>query len=410
MSTHILERLSSSAAAKPGAASWAYVGEGGERDLRVDFLRGVAMWFLLTVHMSFFSAYNFLAWERVGTVSSAESFVILSGFVLGVVSRRRCTQEGLPAASWKLLERSAQLYRVNLAVILVVALVALVPFWDARSITTFEVWGTQTVYQGYPPTSASLKQWVGRLVLLRMGPHQIQILGLYACLLALGPAALYLLSRQRTSWLLGLSWMMYFFQWINPTLITGAQFEYGFPLLTWQLIFFHGLAAGYHRQALLEFYARYRKPILAAALLIASVMFFFAQNNPNPFIPLYARLTLIPQELFLKIYSAYCTKSQLGLLRVLDNVALLILAAEVLTRAWVPLKRAFGWFFIPLGQASLYVFVVHVFVTLAVANVIPFGFSRESWPLLGTTLLHTAAFAVLWLMVRHKVLFRWIPR
>lgn len=410
MSTHALERALPARPDTPERHSWAYVGERSERDLRVDFMRGVAMWSLLTVHMAFYSAFNLLAWERIGPTSSAGPFVILSGFVLGGVSRRRLTQEGFQAAAWKLWERAGQLYRVNVAVILVVGLVAQVPFWDARSITTFEDWGSGAVYSAYPPATATLKQWLGRMVLLRMGPHQIQVLGLYACLLVLAPAALYLLAQGRTRWLLGISWMVYLSQWSAPVMPTGAQFEYGFPVLTWQVIFFHGLAAGFHREALLAFYARHRAPLLGAALLVAGALCFFVQNNPNPFVPPYARLSLIPPERFFALYTQLCGKNDLGPLRILDNAALLVVGGELLTWAWVPLRKAFGWFFIPLGQATLYVFVVHVFVVMAVANIIPFGFSKESWPLLRTTLCHAGAFAVLWLMVRHQVLFRWIPR
>jgi hypothetical protein len=90
----------------PARTGWAYTGGASERDLRVDFLRGVAMCSVVIVHVEIFSAFSFLAWERVGCVSSAVFFVILSGFVLGEVSRRRV--EHLIAANLFPFGRSPQ--------------------------------------------------------------------------------------------------------------------------------------------------------------------------------------------------------------------------------------------------------------------------------------------------------------
>jgi hypothetical protein len=67
------------------------------------------------------------------------------------------------------------------------------------------------------------------------------------------------------------------------------------------------------------------------------------------------------------------------------------------------------WHFIPIGQASLYVFVVHVFFIALVSDVLPFGFPLGNPHIWLNTLGHTFALASLWLMVRYQVLFRWIP-
>ncbi|WP_224249652.1 OpgC domain-containing protein [Hyalangium gracile] len=395
--------------APPPRASWAYVAEPGERDSRVDFLRGVAMVSVVIVHVEFFSLFNFVAWERVGGVSSAEFFVVLSGFVLGEVSRRRVAREGLGGACWKLWERAAQLYGVLLGVALLGALVASMPYWDSSALTTFVDRGSGTVYPLYPGTGASLQQWVGRWLLLRMGPYQVQILGLYAALFLVAPAALYLLSAGRTRWLLVLSWVGYCSRWVVPSKPTGALFEHAFPLLTWQLLFCHGLAAGYHRQKLLALYARYRTPVLGAAVLLGAAFFFFAQNNPNPLVPEYARLSLIPRGSFYRLYWQFFSKSELGLLRILNVAVLLVLGGELLTRAWGPLRAALGGFFIPLGQASLYVFALHVPVVFIVSNLIPFGYAASGGALLLNTLGHLGCLAVLWLLVRYRFLYRWIP-
>ncbi|WP_224365511.1 OpgC domain-containing protein [Hyalangium versicolor] len=389
--------------------SWAYVGDASERDLRVDFMRGLATVSVVIVHVEFFSLFNFLFWERIGSVSSAEFFVVLSGFVLGQVSLKRVSQQGLQGASWKIWDRAVLLYRNLLAVNLLAALVAQVPIWDTTPLTTFVDRGANAVYSLYPGPGTDLYVWIGRWLLLRMGPYQVQVLGLYTCFFVCAPAALYLLSKGRVRWLLTLSWVGYFAQRAAPSQPTGAMFEYAFPLLTWQVLFVHGLAAGYHREQLLAFYSRWRKLLRSAALVLAAAFCFFALNSPNRFIPEYARLSIIPEDVFSSVSGQFFSKEQLGLLRLLNIAVLLVVCGELLTCAWVPLRAGLGWFFIPLGQASLYIFTVHVPLVLITSHLVPFGYTTEAPALLRNTVAHMLCLAVVWLLVRYRVLFRWIP-
>jgi hypothetical protein len=381
------------------------------RDLRIDFLRGVVMLVLVVVHVELFSLYNFLAWERVGVISGGEGFVILSGCVIGMVYRRRIEQKGWNDAVWKLLDRATQLYRVNVFVIVSVLLLSLLPVINMSAVMTFVDRGSGTVYQLYPEAGTNPQTWLARILTLRAGPHQIQILGLYVCLLTLSPLALYLLSQGRWRLLLALSWLFYVFNWAYPQMPTGAEFEYAFPLLTWQLIYFHGLAAGYHRERVFAFMGSRRgRPLLIACCVLFCAFLFFAQNTPNPLIPSYARLSLIPPAIYSNLYDRFFLKNTLGLLRMVNDAVALVVCLTVLTRLWRPFERALGWFFIPLGQASLYVFVAHVYVLALISNVVPLHISPDHPDLWINTLVHTAALAILWLMVRFKVLYRWIPR
>lgn len=55
--------------------------------------------------------------------------------------------------------------------------------------------------------------------------------------------------------------------------------------------------------------------------------------------------------------------------RLIAVLCFLVTAYAVLTAYWMPVQRALGWFLIPLGQATLYIFVLHVLFVVAVANV-----------------------------------------
>ena len=65
-----------------------------------------------------------------------------------------------------------------------------------------------------------------------------------------------------------------------------------------------------------------------------------------------------------------------------------------------------GGFLVPLGQSTLYVFVMHVFFALAVAS-IPVLTRGD---LLLDTLANVVVLALLWVMVRTRFLFAVVPR
>lgn len=91
--------------------------------------------------------------------------------------------------------------------------------------------------------------------------------------------------------------------------------------------------------------------------------------------------------------------------RLIDLAFFVVAAHAILTSFWKPLNRAFGWLYIPLGQSSLYVFIVHVFFVLAVGN-LP-GLDRTSfWQGL---VIHAVVTLIIWAMVKKKVLFSVIP-
>jgi hypothetical protein len=391
--------------------AWAYSPTADGRDLRIDFLRGVVMLVLVVVHFELFSIYNFVAWERVGVISGAEGFVLFSGLVIGMIYRRRIETKGFRDAAWKLFDRATQLYRVNVFVSLSIFLLSLLPILDMRAVMTFTDRGSNITYPLYPEAGTNVHTWLARILTLRGGPHQIQILGLYVCLLALSPLVLFLLRQERWRLLLALSWLFYLFNWAYPQMPTGAQFEYAFPLLTWQLLYVHGVTLGYHRERVFAFMSSRRgRPLLIACWILFGAFFFFAQNTPNPLLPSYARLSLIPPAVFNKLYDPYFLKNTLGPLRVLNDAVAMVACLTLLTLLWRPIERAFGWFFIPIGQASLYVFVVHVYILALFSNAFPLHLTTEHRDLWINTLVHTAALSILWLLVRYKVLYRWVPR
>jgi len=388
------------------SSGWSY-NEPASRDLRIDYLRGLVMFVLVVVHIEIFSLFDFLVWERIGVISGGEGFVILSGFVIGFVYRKKIERDGWASAFPGLVNRATQLYRVNVAIILSIAVLNTVPFIDMSAVMTWVDPVTKTAYPLFPSASTPFHVALSQVLLLRVGPHQMQILGLYVVLLFLSPGALWMFRNNRTKLLLAICWILYMKNWASPSKPTGAQFENAFPLLTWQLIYFHGMAIGYHRKTIRRLAKTSARPIwLAVSGVLFLGFWFFALNNPNPGLPDWAKLSVIPRDTFYSIYGAYFRKNTLGILRLVNYAAALTIAYWLLTRFWKPLHKALGWYLIPVGQASLYVFILHVYVIYLVSQVPLFNQGNVWWNTLG----HALALGLLWLMVKKEVLFKWIPR
>lgn len=396
------------------AGSWAYVDTGSTRDLRLDFMRGIVIPLLFASHFEYFSALMYIGWERVGVVSTAEIFVILAGIVVGMVFGKRLRNEGLAASMPALINRSVKLYLTNVVLIFIIAAIRYFPEIDSTIITTFHSPFTGKTFPLFPPMESGVFQLLSQALLLRIGPHQFQIVGMYVAMFILvTPFVFFMISRQRVGLLLGISWVIYFINFgahepnhgspaFRPT---GAQFEYAFPILAWQLIYVHGVVAGYFKKDLIEFFAtNLGRVMLYASFALTVAFFLLTWNNPMPQFSGIS-LQMISPETFHSWYGQYFQKYKLGPGRVLNVAVLLITMYAILSRYWTPINKAFGWFFIPLGQASLYVFYVHIFFLLIIANT-PLPEMKDFWI---NTLIHAALLLVIWAMVRSKFLFRIIP-
>jgi hypothetical protein len=167
------------------------------------------------------------------------------------------------------------------------------------------------------------------------------------------------------------------------------------------------LVAGYYRHKLLAF-MRGRPGIwvLASAIALAATCMLFALNNPWVKVPSYTRLSFISSGTFTEVYRLLFQRVDLGIGRAINAIAALIVGYAMLSRWWRPLNRLLGWLFVPLGQASLYVFIVHVYFVLIVDNMSLF----HQGNLLINTLGHTTVVLAIWVMVRTRFLFRWVPQ
>ncbi|GAB6140439.1 OpgC domain-containing protein [Methylosoma difficile] len=395
---------------------WAYPETAATRDLRLDLMRGFVIPLLLISHFDYFSLYMYIGWERIGVVSTAEIFVLLSGMVVGMVYGKKMQRDGLGSCMTALLSRASQLYRVNVFMILLIGLLRYQPFLNMTAVTSFHDPYRNIDYPLYPPVTDNIFHLLSQALLLRCGPHQFQIIGLYVVLFAVvTPLVFFMLQKKQTPLLLGISWILYLINFGTPDSqpstaeirLTGAQFEYAFPSIAWQLLYVHGIVAGYYKKELLDFFATsLGKKLIYASIGLSLAFIVFTLNHPIKDFAEWAKLSFIPPNQFEHLYFNYFQKYKLGVGRLLNIIVLYISIYSLLTVYWQPLQRVFGWFLIPLGQASLYVFFIHIFLLLAVSNT-PFPAYHNFWI---NTAIHTVVLATVWIMVKQEFLFKWIPR
>ncbi|MEB7277837.1 OpgC domain-containing protein [Enterobacter asburiae] len=389
------------------STSWRY-SIAGTRDLRIDFMRGIALVMMVVAHTEVMSVFNIFSWERFGLTTGAEGFVILSGFMLGMLNRARLQKVVLLTVSWGLYLRAWKIYRVNIIIIVSFILLAYIPHINLFEVTHFTDRFSGESWSLYPVTPQIKETWFNIILYLQIGPHQTQILGLYIFLLLFSPLFLGMLQKGNVWWLLGASLLVYGLWQRWPLRLTPSEFEFAFPLLAWQFIFVLGMASGWYKAELISF-ARTPagKAVVVALVIVALILGFIAQNHTNPFMPPALLMHVIPPDSFNTFYHTWAAKNGLGPVRVLNDIALMVTVYLVLTYCWTPLNRLLGWFLIPLGQHSLYTFILHVYVVLLVSQFITFDLWRHAW--IENTLVHAAALGILWLMAKYNVAARWIP-
>ena len=380
----------------------------GRRDLRIDMLRGIALVMMVVAHTELLSLVNIFTWERFGLTTGAEGFVILSGFMLGMLNRQRLHKEVLLTVGWTLWRRAGKIYLVNIVIILLILIFSRLPFINTFEVTHFVDRYSGTVWALFPDTPQIKETWFNIILYLQIGPHQTQILGLYICLMLISPVFLGLLYKGRVTWLIVASLMTYLAYQVWPVRLTVSEFEFAFPLLAWQLIYVLGMCCGWYKDELMSL-ARTPggKAVMTIMVIYALIMMFVAQNHTNPFMPPSLLLHVIPPADFNWFYHHLAGKNALGPCRVLNDFSLLLLVYLILTFYWKPLERAVGWFLIPLGQHSLYTFIVHVFVVLGVSQFVHFDLWRQAW--ITNTLVHLGVLCLLWWMAKKEIGGRFIP-
>lgn len=376
---------------------WRYRHEAHERDLRLDVVRGVAIaGGALAVLAS--AGPLAVASQAVLSVTGAELFVAISGIVMGLGYRRRLDALGVGDSLARGWRRAGRLYAVTLSVIVAVFAVGFLPFLDTTTVTTLTDPSTGRVYDLYPNAERLLDYpppWyaVRDLLLLRMSPWPIVILGLFIALALLAPLFLALLRRRLWWVVVAVSITAYAVSIALPdAILLPTAFDAVYPLLAWQLPFVLGLVVGYHRAAISRLL---RRP---GGMTVATVI-----------VPAWAAAAITGVTAPVLGVITPSAPGGLDLVRLGDSAVLLAVALAVLTAVWVPVDRVWRAVWVPLGQASLAVFCAQLLLLILIASVPALDVDDP----LVATLVATGGLLALWLLaiaLRRRAASRVTPR
>jgi hypothetical protein len=207
-----------------------------ERDLRIDFFRGLALWMILTDHVSG-NLLRAVTYQHVGYSDATEIFVFLSGLSCCLLYGRLLSDAGFAAAQRRALRRVAQIYLGYLVVVLL-SFAVVGSFRDILGGNYLAANEFQLLLSepGWALTAA---------VLLFYTPQYLDILPLYMILVALAPVIVLGLRRAPSLTITAslLLWLAGTFFSLNlPNLVPGGVSE--FNPFSWQILFCIGIWIG----------------------------------------------------------------------------------------------------------------------------------------------------------------------
>ena len=319
------------------------------RDLRLDFFRGLALWFIYLDHVP----ENIVSWVTVrnyGFSDATEIFVFISGYTAVIAYSRMMLKDGWPRAAIKVYRRVWQLYVAH--ILLFVAFTAQIAYVSIARDTPQLIEEMQLMGLGQNPYRAILEA-----ALLKFRPVNLDVLPLYIVLLAAFPFALPGLLRWPWAVLLG-SFALY---------VASSHFDWNLPgypddkvwffnPMAWQVIFYCGAVLAVIAPRLEIFDRRRWSTTAVAGLYLASAGFVAMSWHYN------ALERLIPDWVARQIYPI--DKTNLDILRLLHFFALAWLTRLVVRRDAGFLK----WrIFLPIrrcGEQSLQIFCVGTFLAV----------------------------------------------
>lgn len=370
--------------------------EAPKRIVVLDLLRGYCLMVIIIDHLLRFpSIYDPFTGRGLLWVSAAEGFFFLSGAIITIVRQRQLVKKGWRWTTEKIWKRAGQLYLANLVLTLL--------FTAFGRILS----SNPNIKFGLNPDSSWLDITIQTLT-LQYTYGWADFLMYYTVFLIITPLAIWLLSKRLWWVLLAASLFGLLFQHNTPT--TFATYY-----LVWQSYYFSGMVAAYLYPTVSKWFrslATSRQTalgastvVLAATTIAISVIYtfvptFFADRSlPSNVESVIQTITTQSQAL-----GPYLQDNRTGVLRIL--FAWLWFAGFYIAfyryQDW--LKRKLGWFLIPMGQNSLYVYILQAFAVYFVAFlVLPNN-------VIVNTLVSTSVLALIWWLTTKRWLFGIIPR
>lgn len=319
------------------------------RDVRLDLLRGLAIWFIFLDHIPH-NVVNWITLRNYGFSGAADLFISVSGYVATMVYANMIVERGFVVAATRIFKRVWQLYAAY--VVLLVIYSAVIGYVATRYAAP-DIISEFNVVSLVDHPILTLRHGL----LLQSRALNLDILQLYIMLMVLFAPALWTLLYRPGLTMLG-SLALYaaanLYGWNMPSFPEGS---WNFNPFCWQLLFMSGawLALGGAKQI---------RPLLNWSLLpyfgLAYLCFALAMTLAGHF-PQFAEL--FPTWL-VDVFNPR-DKTNLAPYRVVHFMIVAFFLTRLVSKHWSGLNWRIFEPAIKCGQQSLSVFCAGVFLSFA---------------------------------------------
>ena len=353
----------------------------GNRDYRLDFFRGLALFAIFIDHVPNNPVGNFTL-RGWALVDAAEVFIFISGYTAALVYGRRMLRDGPLFASALILRRAWQLYLAHLCLFLLYAAQV------AYTVRQFDnpLFSDEL---GIGDFLSEPDSTIIHVLLLRFQPALLDILPLYIALLVAFP--LFMLAMRRHM-LLALvpSFLIYALAQVTEVNLPG-QTEgdtWFFNPFAWQFLFVIAACLGFAQargdRLTPRLGGRGRWLLWAAAVVVlagCAIQVSWSLHQWNPRIPGILFHTLFPIH-----------KTLLPPIRLASILAMAVLVGMLVRRDAPFMTSRWGWPVVLCGQNSLHVFCLGILLSL-LGNIV-LTFVSKTWMVLAAVNLGGVAIMI----------------
>lgn len=230
------------------------------RLIELDMLRGYALVAIMLNHMP-------LSVLRFGTVANwaifdaAELFVLLSGFLVGLVWLGVEAKSSRNAARWRFARRSFEVWRALIVGSVLMALLSAGLLAVGMKHTA--IWNAYAEWVIDNPFG-----YVATVALMWLQPNLVDVLAVYVVLLATAPLLVPLLLRWPVAFAAGSVALWWFAPALGPLVPNHNTGGILFNPFGWQMLFYTGVGLGLFRHRFMPVLLRWQGPISFAAMLM----------------------------------------------------------------------------------------------------------------------------------------------
>jgi peptidoglycan/LPS O-acetylase OafA/YrhL len=335
----------------------------------LDYLRGFFILVIIVDHLwRWPNMFEYISGRGELWVSAAEGFVIISGLLVGYVRGRKGLKKSFTEISKKLVLRGLMLYIWT--IITAIALVGASWYLSFKSSVAY-----------IPYDKFDWANMIRDTLTFDYAHILTHFLYLYAIFLVLSPILVWLLRKG--------------FWWIGG-LISIGMWWYGFTFdnewMQWQILFYLPAIAGFYLDQIIAFFRRVPSLVIWTVVAAGLGSIIFSALIVLPYDPSTYKLGIFSREPLMP--------ARIGL-----SFLWFVALAWLFNRILPFLEKTVGWLLLPFGTKSLTAYIVHSFVLMGIALVLPSlpGFWQN-------TILACVAILITWAIVKLPGINRVIPR